>query len=428
MYTSDIVSLRRRLHSHPEPGFLEYRTAALVIETLGELGVDHTTGSSAMNMGAVPVRPTDAEHRTWAERARQAGVAAEMVTNFRENGTAVIASLRGNRPGPVWGLRVDMDALPIEEDRHSAHLPVAEGFRSTTPYMHACGHDGHTAIGLALASRLADGDFPGEVRILFQPAEEGVRGAAPMIAAGAVVGIDRMLAVHLRSVMPLGTVVGGVDNAMATTKWRADFVGEPSHASAAPEKGKNALAAACQATLAILGTSRFATSDTRVNVGTFHAGGGANIIPANATIVYEVRAYSNVVLDDLNRRVQRAVDGAAQMYDVSADTTICGGAGTSIPDPEILQLLENAAASTASITEYIGRASAAGGSDDAHSMISEVQQNGGVGAYIMVGAQNIDAPHHHYRFDFDEAALGIATDYLERVFRGERKSSAHSTE
>jgi aminobenzoyl-glutamate utilization protein A len=426
MQPHEISLLRRRFHAHAEPGFLEYHTAATVIAILRDLGVPHLVGAQAMSMDAVAVPPSAAEHEEWARRAHEAGVAPELVESFRKEGTAVIAHLRGNRPGPVWGLRIDMDALPIEEDTDSAHLPVAAGFRSTTPYMHACGHDGHTAIGVALAARLADGDFPGEVRVLFQPAEEGVRGAAPMINAGAVEGIERMLAVHLRSVMPLGVIVGGVDNAMATTKWMAEFTGEPSHASAAPEKGRNAMAAAAHATLAILGVSRFSSSDTRVNVGTFHAGGSANVVPASATLTYEVRAFSNEVLDELNRRVESIVHGAAKMHDVAVDAKVYGEAGTSIPDPEILEALAAAAESIPAITQFVGRSSAAGGSDDAHSMISTVQKNGGIGAYIMVGAQINDAPHHHFRFDVDEAALEVTVDLLESVFRNSAGSTTKS--
>ncbi|SOD62889.1 Peptidase dimerisation domain-containing protein [Streptomyces zhaozhouensis] len=164
--------------------------------------------------------------------------------------------------------------------------------------------------------------------------------------------------------------------------------------------------------------TRFATSDTRVNVGTFQAGGGANIIPAHAELTYEVRARANEVLDELNRRAGDIVEGAARMYGVTADSLRYGQAATSVPDPLALRAVEEAAATVPAVTRYLGRASAAGGSDDAHSMITTVQAAGGVGAYLMVGARSVDVPHHHRRFDFDERALGIATDLLEAVFRG----------
>jgi aminobenzoyl-glutamate utilization protein A len=412
----DVRALRRDLHRHPEPGFLEFRTAAIVVTELTRLGVAHRTGAGAMDLASVAVRPTPEEEQHWADLAVAAGADAGLVARLRADGTAVVAEIEGDRPGPVWGLRVDMDALPIAEDTTEQHLPAAAGFGSRTSYMHACGHDGHTAIGIALAARLADRDFPGTLRILFQPAEEGVRGALPMLRAGAVEGVERMLAVHLGGDLPTGSVVGGVDDALATTKWRAVFTGEAAHAASAPERGRNALAAAAQASLAILGLPRYATADTRVNVGTFRVDGSANIIPAKATITYETRAALNDVLDDLNRRTTAAVTGAAAMYDVTVATEVYGAAARSVPDPDRLADVAAAASRLPAVTSSVGRSGVGVGSDDAHLLIHAVQEAGGTGTYVMVGASN-PAPHHHPRFDVDEAALDIAVDLLERIVR-----------
>lgn len=414
---SDTRALRRLIHQHAEPGFLEYRTAATVRAALEALGVPHRTGAAAMDLASVALPPTPEEHQHWARLAVDAGVDADLVAHFHAEGTAVIADVEGDRPGPAWGLRVDMDALPIAEDTSDRHHPATEGFASRTPYMHACGHDGHTAIGIVLASRLADGRFPGTLRILFQPAEEGVRGALPMLRGGAVAGIERMLALHLGGGLPTGSVVGGVDDAMATTKWRAVFTGEPAHAASAPEKGRNALAAAAQASLAILGLPRYAEADTRVNVGSFHADGSANIIPAAATITYETRSRNNDVLDDMDRRVTAAVQGAAQMNDVDVETQVYGAAARSVPDQDRLDDIEAAASAVPAITGFTASGSAGLGSDDAHLLIGDVQERGGTGSYIMVGAAN-PAPHHHALFDIDEAALDIAVDLLEGIIRG----------
>lgn len=413
MQTQDLIALRRQIHQHAEPGFLEYRTAALVINTLVQLGIPHQKGGQAMAPLDFP--PTLGEQEHWADLAVAGGVDEQLVAYFREHGTAVIAVIKGNRPGPVWGLRVDMDALPIIEDSSPEHYPAKSGFGSETTYMHACGHDSHTAIGLGLASRLADRDFPGEVRILFQPAEEGVRGALPMIRAGAVDGIERMLAVHLGLDLPTGTIIGGAEDALATTKWTANFTGEAAHAAAAPEKGRNALAAAAHATLGILGLPRFASADTRVNVGTFHAEGSANIIPAAATITYETRASTNEALDELNRRAEAIIAGSATMHGVEVSTHIYGASANSVPDEDRLAELAAVAAEIPSVRNFISRGSMPG-SDDAHLMIREVQKNGGTGTYIMVGAAN-PAPHHNPRFDIDEEAMGIALDLLESLFR-----------
>lgn len=416
MQPDAIIALRRQFHAHAEPGFLEYRTASVILGELRAMGVRTTTGTDAIALGSIALPPTEAEQEEWARRAVEAGAPADDVAWLRQHGTAVIAELEGNRPGPTWGLRVDIDALPVDEETAADHAPVAGGFRSTTPYMHACGHDGHAAIGLALADRLRDGDFPGRVRIMFQPAEEGERGAQPMIDAGVTRGVDRMLAVHLGGDLPTGTVLGGVTDAMATTKWTARFEGEAAHAAAAPEKGRHALAAAAQATLAILGLTRFAEADTRVNVGTFHAAGSANIIPALATITYETRSTSNAVLEELNRRAEAAVQGAALMYGVEAGTKAYGRAAVSQPDTVLVEDVGRAADGVPAITTFTPAGASGGGSDDAHLLIDDVQRSGGLGTYVFVGAAN-PAPHHHRRFDLDEDALVIAVDLLERLFR-----------
>ncbi len=416
MQPNRIIALRRRFHAHAEPGFLEYRTASVILAELVGLGVPVTRGADAIDVGNIALPPTEAEKDEWGRRAVDAGSSAEEVAWFQENGTALIAELEGNREGPTWGLRVDIDALPVDEETADDHAPVAGGFRSTTGYMHACGHDGHAAIGLALAERLRDGNFAGRVRIMFQPAEEGVRGAQPMIDAGVTRGVDRMLAVHLGGDLPTGTVVGGVTDAMATTKWTARFDGEAAHAAAAPEKGRHALAAAAQATLAILGLTRFAEADTRVNVGTFHAEGSANIIPAQATITYETRSTSNTVLEELNRRAEAAVQGAAQMYGVTVVTKAYGRAAVSLPDDALLEDVSRAVSTVPAIHHFTPKGPSGGGSDDAHLLINEVQRVGGLGTYIFVGASN-PAPHHHRRFDVDEDALVIAVDLLESMFR-----------
>jgi aminobenzoyl-glutamate utilization protein A len=421
MHASEISALRRQLHSHAEPGFLEYRTAAVVRQKLTKLNVPFMTGSEVIDLTSIASPPSTEEQEEWASLAITAGTDPELIARIRAEGTAVVAVIEGNRPGPRWGLRVDLDALPVAEDTSADHRPARDGFGSTTPYMHACGHDSHTAIGLALASRLADRNFAGSVRILFQPAEEGVRGALPMIRAGAVKDIDRMLAVHLGGNMPTGEVIAGIDDAMATTKWTAAFTGEAAHAAVSPQAGRNALAAAAQASLAILGVPRFAGADTRVNVGTFHAGGSANIIPASAVITYETRSDCNDALEDMDRRVEAMVHGSAQMYGVDVATRIYGGSASSVPDPERLQEIAAVASSLPSVTKLVERGGMGGGSDDAHLMIREVQKAGGTGTYIMVGATN-PAPHHHPRFDVDEDAMLIAVELLEGVFRGSLSS------
>ncbi len=222
---------------------------------------------------------------------------------LRDGHTAVVAELAGDRPGPTVALRFDMDALPLVESADPRHFPTANGFRSAYEgVMHACGHDGHVAIGIALAGLLADRRFPGRVRLLFQPAEEGVRGARAMAAAGAVDGVDVFYATHLGMGLPVAAVAAATTGRFATGKFVARFTGRAAHASGSPESGRNALIAAATAALNVQALPRFAAADTRVNVGRLVAGTAANIVPAQAELAFEVRSTDSAVLAELARR------------------------------------------------------------------------------------------------------------------------------
>ena len=418
MLPADVIALRRSVHRHAEPGFCEVRTAHLVERALAGLPLELRTGAAAIDLSTVagrPGYPDDAERAAWAERAVAAGVPAERAAYFRDHGTALVADLVGERPGPVWGLRCDVDALGVVESTAQHHRPHAQGFASHTPAMHACGHDGHVAIGVGLLHRLADRDFPGTLRLVFQPAEEGVRGARPMVAAGVAEGVQRMLAVHLGIDLPLGTVVGGATGAMATTKFQAVFTGEASHAAAAPERGRNALAAAATATLGLLGLPRHSAGETRVNVGTLHADGGANIVPARAVVAFEVRGSTDTAHEDLRARAERCVRGAAAMHDVEVDLAVTGAASGTVPDDEVVDLVQAAAREVPGVGDF-RRHHVMSGSDDATLFMSEVQRAGGAAAYVLVGGAN-PAPHHHAEFDVAEEAVLLAVDVLERVVR-----------
>ena len=411
----DTVALRREFHAHPETAFREVRTTARVAEVLADLGLQPRTGAGVLEREGVVDHPDDATLDADAERAVATGAQQSWVEVVRRDGSALVVDVEGSRPGPVWGLRFDTDALPIVESSEASHLPQARGFRSTFERgMHACGHDGHVAIGLTLAERLqGDRDFAGTVRFLFQPAEEGGRGARAMLRGGAFEGVDRFVALHLGLDLPLGHVVGGAVGAFATTKLRARFTGVASHAAAAPQDGRNALAAAAGGTLAVLGQPRWSTTDTRVNVGTLHAGDGVNIIPAWAELTAETRALDAEVQEELSERVTQALRGAAAAYGCEVEVVRTGGSA-------VIQSDEPVAAAVAAHARDLGLSAETfgpmGGSDDASLFLAEAQRRGGQGTYVMVGADN-PAPHHHPAFDVDEAALGHATDLLERLLR-----------
>lgn len=413
----DAVALRREFHRHPETAFRELRTAARVAETLTDLGIEPRTGEHAMRIPGVVDYPTEAQLDESAQRATATGADEGWVSRLRDSGSALVADVTGTRPGPVWALRFDTDALPIAESADASHFPVQEGFASTfAGAMHACGHDGHVAIGLGLAERLRrDPDFAGTVRFLFQPAEEGGRGARSMVNAGTMRDVDRLVALHLGLDHPLRHVVGGAVGAFATTKLRARFSGIASHAAAAPQEGRNALAAAAAGTLAVLSQPRWSTTDTRVNVGTLHAGDNVNIIPAWAELTAETRALDAAVQQDLSARVVSALEGAAATYGCEVDVVETGGSTTLASDEGLAGAANRIAVGLGGTAQTFGPM---GGSDDASLFMAEVQKRGGSATYVIVGADN-PAPHHNPRFDVDERALDFSIDLLDALLREE---------
>ncbi|MEW1848037.1 amidohydrolase, partial [Nonomuraea angiospora] len=387
---------RRRLHRRPEPGFLEIETADLAWGLLAGLGWRLRGGGDLVDVRDHPGLPSRDELDAAVRRAAAQGVAAASVHRFRDGNTAFVAELRGTRPGPLIALRVDMDALPIQESRSGGHHPAARGFGSDIDgVMHACGHDGHLAIALRAAALLSDRRFAGTVRLLFQPAEEGVRGAAPMLAAGLVDDVDVLLAVHLGFGTPDGCVAAATE-LYGTSKLRAEFTGVAAHASGAPEQGRSALLAAASAVLGLHALPRYATATTRVNVGTLHAPGAANIVNAHAVLGAEVRA-----------------GGAAAMHGVTVDVARTGWATSAATDDAILGRVETLAPSHG-LRLLPPRPLRA--SDDATLFMRHVQERDGLAGYLLVGAGTY-GPHHSPTFDLDEAALAPAADLLAALIR-----------
>lgn len=410
-----LITFRRDLHRYAEPGFLEYRTAGRIEAALAGLPITIRSGREVQDLSGVVNYPDQPTRDRWAELAVAAGADPERTAYFVEHGTALVAEVTGNRPGPTWALRTDIDALPIREATDDQHQPARDGYDSTTGAMHACGHDCHATIGVSLLHRLCDHDFPGSLRIFFQPAEEGVRGAQTMIDAGVLNGVDRMLGVHVAGGKQTSTIVGSVVGGMATRKLAVTFRGVAAHASGSPQDGRNALLAAATASLSIMSLPRFSGTDTRLNVGTLHAGDNVNIVPALAEMTCEARAADDQVIEDLTARVRQVITGAAAAYGVDQETRITGRAVTIAPDDELIDKIVAAARNLDGVPE-VHRTGPQGGSDDVNLMIKGVQEAGGQGAYINVGA-NSPAPHHNPYFSPDEEVIFTAVDLLESVFR-----------
>jgi len=412
----DVVARRRQLHAWPEPGFTEFWTASTVITVLSDLGCEVRWGEQVSDLGEVLGLPTPEELDEAARRAIERGADPQLVSTLANGGTGVVGELRGDQPGGLTALRFDMDALPVEESTNAEHLPARENFRSQLEgHMHACGHDGHVAIGLELAARLADRKFPGTVRLVFQAAEEGGRGASPLVAGNAMENVDRFIALHLGLGLPAGTLSAGSVGFFANAKFRAVFTGAAAHAAAAPDKGRNALLGAATALLSIHGLPRFAEAPTRINVGVLRGGTAPNIIAAHAELWLEARATDGDVNRELTRRIHNVLEHSAGMHELGLAVEQIGRATTASCDSSLVAEVKAAALVETAFTN-VQDVCDVGVSDDATLMMRAAQAQGGLATYVVVGASS-PGPHHSPTFDVDESVLAPAAAVLERLVR-----------
>ena len=274
------VALRRDIHRHPELGLQEHRTAALVAQQLESWGY-----------------------------AVQRGLA----------GTGVVAQLRRGEGGRRLGLRADMDALPLTEVNTFAHASCNPGV------MHACGHDGHTAMLLAAARHIAQHvDFRGTLNLIFQPAEEHPGGAKLMIEAGLFdrFPCDAVFAMHNMPGLPAGHLVFCDGPAMASSDDVTITLSGTGGHGAQPHAAQDCVVAASALVMAlqtIVSRNVDPLATAVVTVGAMHAGRANNVIPASATLELSVRALDRQVRELLERRIRELAVQQAASFGVQAE-------------------------------------------------------------------------------------------------------------
>lgn len=407
-----LVALRRDFHRYAETGWQEFRTASKIITDLLRIGWQVDYGTDVFDADARMGVPDDHSLSAAEDRAIAQGADAGLVARMSGGFTGVVATWDTGKPGPTIGFRFDIDANDLQESTDNSHIPAHEGFASVNDgAMHGCGHDGHTSMGLTLAAVLAEkrDDFSGTVKLIFQPAEEGVRGAQSMVSAGVVDDVDIFIAAHLGTGPEFGEVVCGAKNHFATTKFDVDYTGRAAHAGVEPETGRNALLAAATATVNLYAMTRHSGGDSRINVGTLTAGEGRNVIARSAKLRVETRGRTSAVNEFLFDRAQKVVDGSSTMYDVDATVTKVGEAMGADPSPELCDFLHEQFSYVDGV-DTIYNTIDGGGSDDANTMITRVKDRGGVGAYMVIGT-TLPSGHHTEKFDIDESSLdiGLAT-------------------
>ena len=408
--------LRRDLHRHPEPAWCEFYTTARIVEALRKrdlaelhVGPDALAGDERMNV------PDDDELETWSERAREAGADPEILAALAGGYTGCVAvAERGD--GPVVALRVDIDALPIAESTDGSHIPAAEGFRSGNEgYMHACGHDAHATIGLGVLDAVLDSDFSGTLKVFFQPAEEQVSGGKPMADSGHLDDVDYLYAVHIGLDHPSGEVVCGIDGFLAVRHFLAEFEGEPAHAGARPEQGRNTVQAMAAAVQNLYAIPRHADGPTRVNAGLVGGGTATNIIPEESYVEGEVRGGTTELATHMSDHADRVLRSAAEMHDVDVEVSTKGEAPSAESDAQLADVIGDVAGDVASVTEVTERDDL-GGSEDATYLMRRVQQRGGLACYVGVGTDH-PGGHHTGTFDVVERDITVGIDVLARAIR-----------
>jgi amidohydrolase len=367
-----LVAWRRDFHAHPELAFEERRTAGIVAEHLEELGYRVRTGVAE---------------------------------------TGVIGVLEGARPGPVVMLRFDMDALPVAEETGVPYASQVPG------RMHACGHDAHVAMGMGLAQVLAAcrADLGGTAKLLFQPAEEGGKGAPRMIEEGALEDPrpEVFLATHVWADKPVGTLNVSPGPVMAAAEeWSCTLRGRGGH-GALPHQTADPIVAAAQVVTALqtVVSRNVNPLDTAVvSVGSIHGGDAFNVIPPLVEMTGTIRTYEPAGREMVLRRVREVVEGVATACAVSAELEVTPMTPALINDPEVTKVVQEAAEVVLG-PEKVGTGERTMGSEDAAFFMRQVP-----GCYFFLGARNpekgADAPHHNPRFNIDEDALVLGLAVL----------------
>ena len=372
-----LVEWRRQIHQKPELGFQEKITAEFISQKLQNWGIEH-----------------------------QVGIAQ----------TGIVAIIKGEKsaPGKVLAIRADMDALPIQELNEVPYCSQRDGI------MHACGHDGHTAIALGTAYYLHQHrqELNGTVKIIFQPAEEGPGGAKPMIAAGVLnnPNVDAIIGLHLWNNLPLGTVGVRPGALMAAVElFRCTIFGKGGH-GAIPHQTVDSLVVAAQIVSAlqtIVSRNINPLDSAVVTVGELHAGTAVNVIADTAKMGGTVRYFNPDLAGFFKERIEKIIAGICQSHGANYDLDYIHLYPPVINDADIAALVRSVAQEVIEIPIGVFSECQTMGGEDMSFFLQEVP-----GCYFFLGSANaekkLDYPHHHPRFDFDETALPMGVEMFVR--------------
>jgi len=368
-YAEEMAAWRRHLHMHPELAFDCHETAAFVVERLREFGVDEIHEGIAVS--------------------------------------GVVALIRGAAPGPVIGLRADMDALPIQEETGVPHASTRAG------KMHACGHDGHTAMLLGAAKYLAETrNFAGTVALIFQPAEEHGGGAEVMVREGMLerFGVAEVYALHNAPGTKVGDFYTTPGPIMAAVdEFTIHIKGLGGH-GAMPHETRDPVVAACgivQAIQTIVSRNHHALKDLVVSVTQIHTGSADNIIPETAWINGTVRTFDKGVQTMVMERMAAIVEGQALAYGVEARLDYQVYYPATVNDPAKTAFAAEVAAEVGGAV--IADAGREMGAEDFAYFLEKRP-----GSYLFIGNGDT-AGLHHAAYDFDDRTAPYGASFFARV-------------
>lgn len=369
-----LVSIRRRIHRHPELGFQEVETARLVADELTALGIKPQTGLG---------------------------------------GTGVVAEI-GTGSGPIVALRADMDALPIQERNTVAYASEVPGV------MHACGHDAHVASLLGAATLLREMELPGRVRLIFQPAEEivddeGRSGAQRLLEAGVMEGVDAVMAAHVVGDTPVGTVLVSSGPILAATDtFELTIIGQACH-GAYPHRGIDAIVLAAQVVNAIQSIMARRIDPMEVGVitvGTISGGRKSNILADHVVLTGTIRSFNPQVRQQILDGLREACELArCQGGDYELHTS--GGHPATVNDAALTELIRRVAGQVLSLNVLPEKPSPV--SEDFGLLTRRAP-----GVYFLIGARPKDGvprQTHTSHFDLDEDAIPLGAALLAEAAR-----------
>ena len=402
-----MVALRRDFHKYAETGWLEMRTASIIARKLTELGYEVIVGDAVCKREDRMGVPSDEVLADSYARALSQGADPEFVKATKGGFTGVIGILRCGE-GPTVGMRFDIDALGVNEATDEDHLPAKLGFVSVNEgSMHACGHDGHAVSGLGVAEVLMQIKeyLHGTVKLIFQPGEEGLRGAKSIVAAGHLDDVDYLFGSHTTNTDNAGSdITPCAYGSLASYKYDVTFHGVATHAGGCPQLGKNALVAAATAVTNLYGIPRHESGATRINVGRLIAGSGRNVIADRAFMEIEVRGDTTEINEFVNEYAMRIIENSAAMHGCTVEVKLMGAAESMNSDMELGERIADVCENNLGMKVSEKLTFKLTGSEDFAYMSNRVQNNGGKASFMRIRSPHA-AKAHNRKFDFDENYL-----------------------